>query len=83
MKNTEIQQTQQKNYPIDQRTARFNQKREPSITGNNKELLSVLSFFVFFFGMIGFFITLNDLGTGLLISVISIIGGLLLLSRTA
>lgn len=83
MKNTKIQQIKQKNSSIDQRTARFNQKREPSITGNFKQSLSVLSFFVFFFGMISFFITLNDLGTGLLISVISIIGGLLLLSRTA
>lgn len=83
MKNKEIQQIQQKNSSIDQRTARFNQKREPSIKGNNKELISVLSFFIFFFGMISFFITLNDLSIGLLISVISIIGGLLLLSRTA
>lgn len=83
MKNKEIQQIQQKNSSIDQRTAQFNQKREPSIKGNNKELISVLSFFIFFFGMISFFITLNDLSIGLLISVISIIGGLLLLSRTA
>ncbi len=83
MKNTKIQHIQQKNSSINQRTARLNQKREPSIKGNNKELLSILSFFIFFFGMISFFITLNDLGTELLISIISIIGGLLLLSRTA
>jgi len=48
-----------------------------------KTLIQIISFMLFFFGMILFFITINDLSIITLTSVTFIIFGLSLLSRTA
>jgi|TARA_R100000081_G_scaffold92097_1_gene72537 hypothetical protein len=48
-----------------------------------KKISSLFCFGLFFIGMILFFISINDFGLMALISVVSIISGLLLLSKTA
>lgn len=57
-------------------------KHEPTITGNFKSLLSLICFLVFFFSMIMFFISVNELGLMMLLSFSGIIIGLISLSKT-
>ena len=80
MKNTEIN----KNKTLsDQQRLTKPIKREPSITANFKELLSFIFFLVFFFSMILFFISVNELGLMMLLGIAGIIVGLIALIKTA
>tara|TARA_R100001198_G_scaffold95599_1_gene82129 strand:+ start:333 stop:575 length:243 start_codon:yes stop_codon:yes gene_type:complete len=79
MKNTEIlkNKTSTDGHRLTKPT-----KREPTITANFKSLLSLICFLVFFFSMIMFFISVNELGLMMLLSFSGIIIGLISLSKT-
>lgn len=79
MKNTEIlkNKTSTDGHRLTEPT-----KREPTITANFKSLLSLICFLVFFFSMIMFFISVNELGLMMLLSFSGIIIGLISLSKT-
>ena len=79
MKNTEI--LKNKTSTDGHRLAKPT-KREPTITANFKSLLSLICFLVFFFSMIMFFISVNELGLMMLLSFSGIIIGLISLSKT-
>tara|TARA_B100000965_G_C19454528_1_gene696853 strand:+ start:467 stop:709 length:243 start_codon:yes stop_codon:yes gene_type:complete len=79
MKNTEILKNKTS---IDGQRLTEQTKREPTITANNKSLLSLICFLVFFFSMIMFFISVNELGLMMLLSFSGIIIGLISLSKT-
>jgi len=48
-----------------------------------KHLFSLLSFFIFFFGMIFLFLSVNELGLGLLLSLVGVILGLIFMAKTS
>ncbi len=79
MKNTEILKNKTS---IDGHRLTEPTKRELTITANNKSLLSLICFLVFFFSMIMFFISVNELGLMMLLSFSGIIIGLISLSKT-
>ena len=79
MKNTEILKNKTS---IDGQRLTEPTKREPTITANFKSLLSLICFLVFFFSMIMFFISVNELGLMMLLSFSGIIIGLISLSKT-
>ena len=79
MKNTELLKNKTS---IDGQRLTEQTKREPTITANNKSLLSLICFLVFFFSMIMFFISVNELGLMMLLSFSGIIIGLISLSKT-
>tara|TARA_R100001443_G_scaffold94289_1_gene100859 strand:+ start:55 stop:297 length:243 start_codon:yes stop_codon:yes gene_type:complete len=79
MKNTELLKNKTS---IDGHRLTEQTKREPTITANFKSLLSLICFLVFFFSMIMFFISVNELGLMMLLSFSGIIIGLISLSKT-
>ena len=79
MKNTEILKNKTS---IDGHRLTNQSKHEPTIATNFKSLLSLICFLVFFFSMILFFISVNELGLMMLLSFSGIIIGLISLSKT-
>ena len=82
LKISKITEIKRNKSNTDQRTLRFETNSTTSTTPKNNELFSLIFFLVFFFSMVMFFISINDLGLMMLISIAGIVLGLIALTRT-
>jgi len=82
LKISKIKEIKRNKSNTDQRTLRFETNSTTSTAPKNNDLFSLIFFLVFFFSMVMFFISINDLGLMFLISIAGIVLGLIALTRT-